>query len=85
MYVLKNHLAENRLGLSVSKKIGKAVVRNRVRRLVRESFRLIEGEMKKGYDIIFIARQPSAAAGFREIGISVKTLCERRLLDRKDG
>ncbi len=56
LYVLKNGLPYNRLGISVSKKVGNSVVRSRVTRLIRESFRLNEENFKSGFDIVFIAR-----------------------------
>ena len=79
VYALRNREAgKNRLGLSVSKKVGKAVTRNRVRRLIRESYRIIEGgEIKKGYDIVVIARQAAAGAGFHEISASLSALLKR--------
>ena len=55
VYAAPNNLPHNRLGLSVSKKVGCAVVRNRIRRLIKESLRLKE-EISNGYDIIVIAR-----------------------------
>ncbi len=56
MYILENHRNENRIGISVSKKIGNSVVRHRVKRLIRESYRLNEERFLVGYDIVFIAR-----------------------------
>ena len=55
MYVRENGLSENRLGVSVSKKVGNSVVRHRVTRLVRESYRLQEDMFNSGLDIVFIA------------------------------
>ncbi len=56
LYVVKNNLNLNRLGISVGKKVGKSVRRNRVRRLIRENYRLYEGLIKKGIDLVFVAR-----------------------------
>lgn len=57
MYTLKNKSDINRVGISVSKKVGKANVRNKARRRIKESYRLnIDGKIKEGYDIVFIAR-----------------------------
>ena len=60
MYVLKNGTASNRLGITVSKKVGNSVVRHRVKRLVKEGYRLQEAAYAQGYDIVIVAR-PSAA------------------------
>ena len=51
-----NGLIYNRVGISVSKKVGKSVVRSRVKRIIGENYRLKEDNLKKGYDIVFIAR-----------------------------
>lgn len=56
MYVKKNDLKSNRLGISVSKKVGNSVVRHRITRLVRESYRLSEDSFLIGLDIIIVAR-----------------------------
>ena len=55
-YVMKNRKNTVRFGITTSKKTGNAVKRNRSRRLIRESFRLLAGEIKPGYDFIFVAR-----------------------------
>lgn len=56
IYTQKNRLGRNRLGLTCGKTIGKAVQRNRAKRLMRESYRLLGGNLKQGYDIVIIAR-----------------------------
>ncbi len=61
VYARKNRYPYNRLGLTVGKTAGGAVVRNRLKRLMRESYRLFEDAVETGYDIILVAR--SRAAG----------------------
>ena len=56
MYVRKNQLDRNRIGISVSKKVGNSVVRHRLCRLVRESYRLNESLFPRGLDIVVVAR-----------------------------
>lgn len=63
MYVSENHLPINRLGISVSKKVGNSVVRHTLTRLIRESYRLNEEIFSSGLDIVVIAR--NAADGIR--------------------
>ncbi len=63
MYVSENNIEKNRLGISVSKKVGNSVVRHRITRLIRESYRLHEEMFNSGLDIVVIAR--NAAAGIR--------------------
>ena len=57
LYSRKNDLEYNRLGISVSKKVGNSVVRHRTTRLIRESYRLNQDNLKTGYDMVVIARQ----------------------------
>lgn len=56
VYAQKNRLNRNRLGLTCGKTVGKAVKRNRAKRLMRESYRHLCGGMKQGYDIVIVAR-----------------------------
>ena len=67
MYVRKNGTSGNRLGLSVSKKVGNSVVRHRVTRLLRESYRLQEDYFRRGYDLIIIARDGAKDKSYHEI------------------
>ena len=67
MYVVENNQNINRLGISVSKKVGNSVVRHHVTRLLRESYRLHENIFNSGLDIVVIARNNAAKAGYAEI------------------
>ena len=67
MYVLENDLEYNRLGISVSKKVGNSVVRHRITRLIRESYRLNEPLFCKGLDIVVIARASAKGKSYQEI------------------
>lgn len=67
LYYKKNNVGKNRLGITVSKKVGKAVVRNRIRRLIKESYRLCEDNVKCGFDIIFVSRVRTAGADFHTV------------------
>ncbi|MCX7694521.1 MAG: ribonuclease P protein component [Caloramator sp.] len=77
MYYSKNGNNLNRVGVSVSKKIGKSVVRNRYKRLIRESFRKNKSIFKQGYDIIFIARVGILKSNYYEVEKSVISLMKR--------
>ncbi len=67
MYVLHNNMEENRLGISVSKKVGNSVVRHRLTRLIRESYRLQEEIFQPGWDIVVVARVNGKNANYHEI------------------
>lgn len=67
MYVLENDRSKNRLGISVSKKVGNSVVRHHITRLVRESYRLHEEIFNSGLDIVVIARMSAKRATYHEI------------------
>jgi ribonuclease P protein component len=67
MYVKENGLDINRIGISVSKKVGNSVVRHRVTRLVRESYRLHENVFNSGLDIVIVARPGAATVGYFDI------------------
>lgn len=67
MYVLENNTPYNRIGISVSKKVGNSVVRHRLTRLVRESYRLHEFIFNSGLDIVVIVRNNASSSNFSEI------------------
>lgn len=67
LYVCGNGMDRNRIGISVSKKVGNSVVRHRICRLVRESYRLNEAQFQNGFDLVFIARRPAASADYHKV------------------
>ena len=67
MYVLKNECNKNRIGISVSKKVGNSVIRHRITRLIRESYRLQEDVFNSSLDIVVIARSGAREVGYKEI------------------
>ena len=67
MYVLKNEQDRNRIGISVSKKVGNSVIRHRFSRKIREIFRLNKYRTKTGYDIIIVARNPAKEASYKSL------------------
>jgi len=67
MYVKKNNNNFNRIGISVSKKVGNSVVRHRITRLIRESYRLSREGILAGHDIIIVARADAKGKSFSEI------------------
>lgn len=77
LYVMKNKKDINRIGISVSKKVGNSVVRSRVKRLIRESYRLNSDSFNKGFDFVFIARQRSASADYHKIEGAMKHLMRK--------
>ena len=76
-YIYKNNLNLNRVGFSVSKKVGKAVLRNKIRRLLKENFRLIDNNLNQGHDIIFIARIACKECDFSIIKKSMINLVKK--------
>jgi len=83
LYVYRNKKSINRLGISVSKKVGKSVIRNRIKRLIKENFRLNIEEIKVGYDLVFIARNLSKGKNYVEIENSMKNLIKKAGLYNK--
>ena len=83
MYVKKNESETGRLGISVSKKVGNSVVRHRIARLIRESYRLNQSKFHSGWDIVVVARQGAKGRNYFEINSAMlhlaklhKILCE---------
>lgn len=83
MYYFKNNSEINRIGIIVSKKVSKkSVVRNKIRRRIKESYRLNQDFFKRGYDIIIIAKQPCKDEDYNHLEKSLKHLFYKKNLMR---
>ena len=77
LYARKNRTAGNRVGITVSKKLGKAHVRNRARRRFREIYRLNEDAFQPGWDIVVVVRSKSIDADFQKLTAAYLQLAEK--------
>ncbi len=77
MYARPNKLGGNRLGLSISKKVGIAVTRNKIKRLLREAMRMLLEDFPLDYDFIIIARKPSAEGRLDDFVRDIKSFLLR--------
>ncbi len=77
LYCRRNQTAQSRLGITTSKKVGKAVVRNRIRRRIRAIYRLHETELKAGYDLVIVARVRAATATYAQLEKDFLKLAKR--------
>ena len=81
LYICKNECSESRFGVSVSRKIGGAVVRNRIKRLIREQIRLHENEIAPGFDLVIVVRAAAVLprdVAFEKIGQALLDLLDRQ-------
>ena len=85
LYARKNRTGQNRVGITVSKKLGKAHIRNRVRRRFREVYRLNEDKFLPGWDIVVVARSKSVEAPFDKLTRSYLALAKRAGILRGEG
>ena len=74
VYISKNRIGYNRVGLTVGKKIGNAVKRNRAKRVMREAFMQFENSLKNGYDIVLVARGRTVSLKSTEVTRLLNTL-----------
>ena len=77
LYARKTGRGTNRLGITVSTKVGKAVVRNRVRRRIKEIYRLHEHEVRRGLQLVIVARNRAAGASYAQLEQSFMRACEK--------
>ena len=87
MYMCGNGLGTNRIGISVSKKVGNSVVRHRTTRLIREVCRLHEGQFEKGgtgLDLVFVARVRAKGISYFQMESALLQLMRRAKILKKD-
>jgi ribonuclease P protein component len=86
VFALSNRLSHARLGLSVSRRVGSAPGRNRIKRLLRESFRLLPQSRSLGYDLIIVVRphEPLALAAYQKLLAEVIVKLHARLAQREE-
>jgi len=77
VYIRRNGSQKNRLGITVSTKLGGAVKRNRIRRRLKEAYRINEHLLHKGYDIVLVARMSSQNAKWTDLLTSTLTLFDK--------
>ena len=85
LYARRNRLGRNEVGITVSKKLGNAVIRNRTRRRLREVYRLNEERFTPGWDIVVVARSRSVEADFGQLTAAYLSLAGKAGLLREDG
>jgi len=84
LYARKNHSSSNRVGITVGKKLGGAVIRNRVRRRLREVYRLNEEQFTSGWDIVVVARSRCIKADFATLTNAYLSLAEKAGILKKE-
>ena len=84
VYCRRNNRGDNRMGYTVSSRLGGAVVRNRVRRRLREIARLSAPELKTGWDIVVVARMRAVEASYAELDGAYRSACEKLGLMREE-
>ena len=83
LFYMKNGLSYNRIAFLASKKVGTSVERNRARRLLKENYRIWKGEIKEGYDMIFIARSTINGQKAFDVGKSMKRALHKAKMFQK--
>ena len=85
LYARRNRLNQNRVGITVSKKLGHAVVRNRTRRRIREIYRLNEALFTPGWDIVIVARSRTVEGNFSKMTEALLSLARKSGILRETG
>ena len=83
VYFHKNRFSKNRLGVACSKKTGKAVSRNRAKRVLRAAFAQVDTDIVPGYDFILVARSVTAEKKSMQVALSIREMLDKAgLIDR---
>lgn len=77
LYFRNNRFENNRLGITVTKKVGKAVIRNRVRRRIKEAYRELEGRIPSSLDIVIVARSMAAQVDYNKLLSALKYMFKK--------
>ena len=83
LYCRKNYRRENRFGITVTKKLGNAVKRNKIRRRLKEIYRLNEALLHTGYDLVIVAKPAILSADYRTLDAEFKAVCAKLRLVQK--
>ena len=82
IYVLSNKDTQRKVGFAAGKRLGNAVVRNRVKRLLRETYRLNQHKLKLGFDLLLVGRKPMVDVKYKVVSKAFGDLCTKaRILD----
>lgn len=77
LYVLKNNIKENQIGISASRKFGNSVKRSRISRLIKENYRMVQEKLLVGYDLVFVARPTDNMPDFYQVGKEMRFLLRK--------